>query len=104
MNNRYPPKKKRLPFIKQTVFKLLCEIRYYEDRGLDISPENRVEVTHPNARSVGHPYKVILAKIKKTFPLCNPSVEDIRRYATLIRRGEAPDMRLAQRRPRPNEE
>lgn len=104
LSGKSQTKEKKKPTFKSTVFNLLCEVIYYEDKREDISPANRVAADHPFARSVGRPYKEILRKAKRRFPQFKPTIKDIRRYAILIRRGEAPGMRLAQRRPRPNQE
>lgn len=85
-----------------TAISLLCTIDFYEDRNEKASEENIVEQDHPNARSVGLAYDVILNTIHDMFPGSKTSVACLRWYSVKIREEASgyEGLRLPQRRPR----
>lgn len=85
--------------IRAASIELLCRVDYYEDRDKPFG--TKVEADHPNARSVGLPYKVILARVKRRFPTHKTTMFGLYWYAGRIRMGDPgyEGLRLAQRRP-----
>lgn len=82
----------------------LSTIDYYEDKTKKSSEGNRVDISHPNARSVGLPYATILEKVLEVFPSAKTSAACLRWYSVKIRAEEEgfEGYRLPQRRPRAN--
>lgn len=67
--------------IKQLTIELLQHVDYYEDRGRDEGPENRVPAGTKNSRSVGLSYGEIMARIIREIPTARYSINSLRWYA-----------------------
>jgi hypothetical protein len=88
--------------IREASMELLCKVSYYEDKTKKPSSENVVEANHPNARSVGLPYKEIVEMIIEEFPEAQTTPACLRWYSVKARVGEFgyENYNLVQRRPR----
>ncbi len=71
--------------IKQQSLELLCHVDFYEDVKQDKSLKNRVDADHPNAKSVGLSFAVILEMITQANPGCRTSIACLRWYAVQVR-------------------
>ena len=80
----------------------MSEIAYYEDKTKKYGDDNRVEADHPNAQSVGVPYRTILERILAEFEGAKTSIACLRWYAVKVNAGDKgyEGHRLPQRRPR----
>ena len=90
--------------VKALAIHFLCFVEYHEDKTKSPSEENRVDIKHPNAGSVGLSYAVILQKIKEELPKAKTTPACLRWYASQMRGGEKffddPTWVLPRRRPR----
>lgn len=90
--------------IKELALHQLCTIVFYEDRMIDPGPDNKIQMSHPNAQSVGISYSEILQKVIRAFPDCHTGVASLIWYAVKIRAREEgyENWKLPQRRPHGN--
>ena len=95
-------KNKRKPIGARTC-ELLCQIDYYEDKTKFPHSSNRVGSEHPNAGSVGLPYKTILNILRKEFPYAKINCMSPSYYAHAIMNDVQYDKwKMPRRRPRPD--
>lgn len=88
--------------IRDAALALLCEVVYYEDKAQKASPENRIDGSAKNARSVGLAYDTIVRRVREQFPGAKTSLACLRWYCVKVRVGEHgfTGYVLPQRRPR----
>lgn len=88
--------------IRDAALALLCQVAYYEDKTKKPSPDNRVDASAKNARSVGLPYNSIVDAVLAQFPGAKTSLACLRWYCVKVRVNEHgfTGYTLPQRRPR----